>query len=255
MHRTIQDVLWLLPAVLQLGIVASILHKRLVREYPAFWCYLVLELLRTAVLFGIGNDNAHYATYFYSYWRTEVVSCLLEFAAIVEIFNKAFAKHLGLQRWGTFLLRTSLIVLVVIAVIVALRSPGSDANRMVAGILILKQAASFVQFGLIGALFAFVFGFGLPWSSYTIGIATGFAVEGAAEVVALAVRTHYGRIANAVLVWTVLAAGFSQVLVWAIYFLHRGPSRALRGLSMKSSNILYSEMDRITGAVRTVLER
>lgn len=255
MHRTIQDVLWLLPAILQLCIAASMLQKRLVREYPAFWSYLILEFVRAIVLFTIGNDRAHYATYFYAFWRTEIVSCLLGFAAVVEVFRKAFAKRLGLQRWGTPLLRTSLIVLVVIAVIVALRSPGSDANRMVAGILILKQAASFVQFGLIGALFAFVFGFGLPWSSYTIGIATGFAVEGAAEVVALAVRTHYGRIANAVLIWTLLAAGFCQVLVWSIYFLHRGPSRALRGLSVKSSNILYSEMDRITGAVRTVLER
>lgn len=255
MHRTIQDILWLFPAILQLSIVVSMLHKRLVREFPAFWSYLVLELLRTAILFGIGNDKAHYATYFYTFWRTEVVSCLLEFAAIVEIFRKAFAKRLGLQKWGMFLLRTSLIVLVVIAVIVAIHSPGSDANPMVAGILILQQAASFVQFGLVGALFAFVFGLGLPWSSYTIGIATGFAVEGAAEVVAWTVRTHYGRIANAVLVWTILAAGFCQVLVWTIYFLQGGPSRPARGDLTTGSNILYSEMDRITGAVRTVLER
>ena len=255
MHRTIQDVLWLLPAILQLGIVASMLHKRLVREFPAFWCYLVLELLRTAVLFAIGNDRAHYATYFYTFWRTEVVSCLLEFAVIIEIFHKAFAKHLGLQRRGTSLLQLSLIVLIVIAVIVALRSPGGDANRMVAGILILKQAESFLRLGLIGALFSFVFIFGLRWSNYAVGIATGLAVEGAAEVVVWAVRTHYGRVANRMAMWTLLGAGCFQTLLWATYFFRRQENRVAGDVPAATSKMLLSEIERVNGAVRAVLER
>jgi hypothetical protein len=258
MHRTIQDVLWLAPAALQLVIVGNMIRKNLVREYPAFCGYLILEFLRTALLFAIGNDDAHYSRYFYTYWRSEVIVCLVGFGVIVEIFRKSFSKRLGLEQWGTAILRLSVLALVVLALIVAAQSTGSDASKLVAGILVLKRAESCVRVGLIAALFIFVLVLGLPWSSYTVGIATGFAVQGAAEVVVLAVRTQYGRAANRAAFWSLLVAGFSQVFVWAVYFLRPKTVWSQKTASAEHSSFIFTvpaEIDRLNETVEALLER
>jgi hypothetical protein len=258
MHRTTQDVLWLAPAALQLVIVGNLIRKNLVREHPAFCSYLILELLRTALLFAIGNDDAHYARYFYAYWRSEFIVCLVGFGVIVEIFGKAFSKRLGLDQWGTSILRLSVLVLVMLALIVAARSTGSDASRLVAGILLLKRAESCVRVGLIAALFIFVFLLGLPWSSYTVGIASGLAVQGAAEVVVLAVRTQYGRAANRAALWGLLVAGFSQTFVWALYFLRPKSVWSQQTASGEHSGFIPTvpaEIDRLNETVKALLER
>lgn len=258
MDRTIQDVLWLAPAALQLAVVANMIRKNLVREYPVFCSYLILDFLRTALLFAIGNDDAHYADYFYAYWRSEVIVCLVGFGVIVEIFRKAFSKRLGLEQWGTSILRLSVLALVVLALIVAARSTGSDASKLVAGILVLKRAESCVRVGLIAALFIFVFLLGLPWSNYTVGIATGFAVQGTAEVAVLAVRTQYGRAVNHAALWSLLVAGFSQTLVWAVYFLRPKTlwsQKTASGEHPIFNSTVPAEIDRLDETVEALLER
>src|SRR5579864_1110693 len=136
MHRTLQDILWLVPAILELAIAVQMLCAGLAREYPAFWSYLIFGFLRTTLLFSIGNDNAHYAGYFYAFWESEIINCLLGFLVIVEIFRKAFAKRLGLHRQGTAMLQFSVVVLLVFALWIARESPRADPNHLLSGVLI-----------------------------------------------------------------------------------------------------------------------
>lgn len=258
MHRILQDVLWLAPAVLEFVIVVSMFKRGLAREYPVFWSYLVFIILRTVLLFGIGNDRSHYAKYFYAYWITEVISCLLGFFVLAEIFSKAFAKRLGLQKYGTAIFRFTLIALIAAAPLVASLSTGSDSSKVMAAMVSLKRAESLVQAGLVAALFVFVFVLGLPCASSTIGIAAGFAIQGAAEIAAWAARAHYGRMANRAVTWSVLTAGFCQVLVWAAYLLRRQSAFVGRSAFEETSNNLSTataELERINEQVGILLER
>ena len=112
---------------------------------------------------------------------------------------------MGLGSWGASLFRFSLLGLIAVAVLMARASPGSDASKLMAGILVLKRVESFVRLGLLGALFLFVVVLGLPWGHQALGIAAGFALYGAIELAALLLRSHYRRAAigpgNGVALW------------------------------------------------------
>src|SRR5437588_2817130 len=149
MHWTLKDILWLAPAILKLFIAAVMFWQESWREYRVFWSYLLSEVLRTALLFTIGNGKAHYFIYFYAYWITEFLISILGFFVVAEVFRQAFSKRLGLGKWGSTLFWLTLLFLAVFAVLTANATPGSDSSKLIAGILVLKRAESLVRLGLI----------------------------------------------------------------------------------------------------------
>ena len=218
MHWILQDALWLAPVVLEIAVASAVFYRGAWKVYPIFSGYLIAEIVRAGVLFGIGSDIAHYASYFYTYWVSECFVCLVGFFVVAEVFRSAFAKRVGLDHWGSLLFRASLLVLIAVAILQAGKAPGSDANRLMAGILVLKRAESLVRLGLIIALFLFVLVLGLSWTNRAIGIAAGFAFYGVLEFLALTFRTHFGHSANGLLKWSSTIAALCQQLIWVAYF-------------------------------------
>ena len=127
-----------------------------------------------------------------------------------------------------------------------------DPNTLVDRIMILNRVQTLVQTGLIAALIVFVSILGLPWTNYTVGVAVGLALDGAAEVVISAVRARYGRLANGVLTWGGQVAGLCQVLVWAMYFFRRKEASAWSEHPSVVSTPL--EIDRLNEIAETLLE-
>lgn len=256
MHWTIQGTLWLAPAILELAIAVTMFRRRLWREYPLFWSYLLAEVIRTAVLFGIGTNDGHYSRYFYTYWITECFVCLLGFFVVAEVFRGAFARRLGLWKWGSALFLFALLGLIVLALLAASAAPGNDSSKLVAAILVLKRAESLVRLGLVVALFLFVLILGLPWSNHKVGIAAGFAIYGIVELAVLVFRSQHGRAANRAWAWSIPAVSFCQKLVWAAYFM-RGRNQEPSGGSHPPSTPAERaiDLDRMNEAVGVLLER
>jgi len=251
---TLQGALWLLGFLLELILAIAIFRRGLQKEYPLFSSYLVLELIRTIVLAGIGR---HHPPYFYAYWISECVVSIFSFLVVEEIFRKAFERRLGLQKLGTALFRYSLLALVVAAVVVAGLAPGNDADKLVAAIVVLKGAQSLVRIGLVASLFAFVFLLGLPWADQVIGIAIGFAVYGAVELAVMVARSHYGSVVNDTWVWSIMSVGICQRLIWIVYFMRRRPLRspALTHERDYSPPLVATEVGKMNDAVESLLER
>lgn len=252
MHWTLQETLWIAGFSLELAIAATVFARRLQRELPLFSCYLVLELIRTAVLFGIHPGRP---LYFYTYWWSEALVAFFGFHVVEEVFRTAFSKHLGLQKLGMKIFRSALLALVVGSVVIAAAAPGNDADKLVAAILVLKRAQSFVRIGLIFALFGFVFLLGVPWTEYLIGIATGFALYGTVELAALALRSHYGVIANRAYVWSIMGANLFQKMMWAFYFMPRRSHPATAGASSEHFSTAAVELEKMNKAVDPLLKR
>lgn len=254
MHWTLQGALWLLGFLLELILAIAIFRRGLQKEYPLFSSYLVLELVRTIVLAGIGR---HHPPYFYAYWISECLVSIFSFLVVEEIFRKAFERRLGLQKLGAALFRYSLLALLVTAVVVAALAPGNDADKLVAAIFVLKGAQSFVRMGLVGLLFAFVFLLGLPWGDYAIGIAVGFAVYGAVELAVIVARSHYGTVANETFVWSIMGVGLCQRLIWIVYFVRRQPPRSSTLTHQKdySPPRVATEVSKMNEVVESLLGR
>jgi hypothetical protein len=252
-HWTLQGTVWTIGFVLELAIAVVFFAHRLQREFPVFSCYLVLELIRTTVLLAIRPGRPQY---FYTYWLSEVLVALFGFLVVEEVFRKAFSKHLGLQQLGTNIFRSALIALVICSVLVAAAAPGNDSDKLVAAILVLKRAQSFVRIGLVFSLFGLVFLLGIPWSGYVVGIATGFALYGTVELATVALRSHFGVVANQGYVWSIMGANLCQKLVWGFYFLR---AKAQSPSDLPSSRDHHSpaaaELEKMNEAVETFLRR
>jgi len=247
---------WLVPATLEAAIAGQMFRRGLWKQYPIFWSYLLSDILRTLVLFAIGDGNAHYSTYFYTYWVSECFACLLGFFVVGEVFRSAFSKRLGLREWGRAIFRVSLLGLVGLALLAARAAPGNDSSKLVAAMLVLKRAESLVRLGLVAALLIFVFILGLPWKSPDIGIAAGFAVHGMVELAALAIRSHYGPAANRTFRWSITGAEFCQGFVWAAYLLRKSHSPPTGGSGPPSHPPdAVSNLASMNEAVGILLER
>ena len=218
---------------------------------------MVSEVARTALLFSIGNDKAHYAAYFWAYWVTEFLICLLGFFVVAEVFDRAFSERLGLRQWGSSVFWLTLLFLMVAALFTANNAHGSDSSKLVAGIVVLKRAESLVRLGLIAAVTAFVFLLGLPWGNHTVGIAVGLALYGAVELLVLAIRVHYGPAANQAAMWTLMIAGLCENLTWAAYFFPRSLSQfhATPNSASDRSSAASARVKRAEEAVKILLER
>lgn len=231
MHWTLQNILWASSWLLEISVATMMFLRGSWREYRIFWSYLVSEVLRTGLLLSISTDAAHYRTYFYSYWISELLICLLGFFVIREVFGSAFSGQLGLKQWGDRIFLWSLIALLAIACFSAANEHGGDSSRLLAAILVLKWAESFVRLGVLAALFISVLLLGLPWRHHAIGIAAGFAFYGSVELAMLAGRLHFGKRFNLYLIWMVMIAGLLENVIWAVYFVPAAHSKALGSAS------------------------
>ena len=227
MPTTLKYVLWLTPAGLESVIVVAMLYRKLWRDLPIFFSYLIFEIGRTVFLFVERNDPW---VYFYGYWVTEALGCFAALCVFKELFNHTFQKHLGLRKLGDVLFQWSILILIVMAVLIAWLSPGTERNKLMVGIFVLKRAVTFVQAGLLALLFLFVFAFGLVlvWQHYVVGITLGFGVYGAVELFAIVMRMRYGHKVQDLYNVMMMTINNICVMTWAAYFLIPVPKKIER---------------------------
>jgi len=225
MHlTTLRLTLWLAPTIVEGVILMAMLYRKLWRDLPIFFSYLIFTISRSCFLFLL-RDNP--LKYFYAYWVTEAMGCFAVLCVIKELFDNAFQQHLGLRHLGNVLFRWSIAVLVVVAVIVTWMSPGGDTKRIMAGIIAVKRTVTFVESGLLGFLFLFAFTLGLGWQHYATGICLGFGVYGVVELAAITVRAIYGEPALGIFNWAIMTVNNCCVFIWATYFLLPQPKQAV----------------------------
>src|SRR5947209_5053038 len=91
--------IWLGGLVVQTGAGLIMLRKRLFRELPVFFGYTVFHVVRSICLLAI-RQNWSLTTYSYAYWSAEVISAMMGFAVIYEVFAKVLDPYAGLRRLG-----------------------------------------------------------------------------------------------------------------------------------------------------------
>ena len=225
MHlTTLQLTLWLAPTIVESVIVMAMLYRKLWRSLPIFFSYLIFTISGTCFLF---LERGNPIKYFYAYWVKQALGSLAVLWVIKELFDNAFQQQLGLRQLGNVLFRWSIAVLVVAAVIVAWMSPGGDTARLMAGIIAAKRTVTFVESGLLGFLFLFVFTMGLGWQHYATGVCLGFGISGVVELAAITVRAIYGEPALGIFNWAIMTVNNCCVFIWATYFLLPQPKQAV----------------------------
>lgn len=194
-------------------------RRRLYGKFPAFFAYLITEIVMFSICFPIYKSGS-YRAFFYAYWTLSVVSLLVGFLVIHEIFSDIFRPFHALKDMGTVLFTWAGLVMLMVAAVVAAASPPAQ-SPIVQAVLTLQRCVRVTQCGLILFLLVFSKYLGVSRRQQSFGFALGF---GGFAVVELAVVALYasGRIAENAAALINMAAYSLAVVVWLGYCLAKG---------------------------------
>lgn len=174
--------IWVIQAITQAAIVVILYRRRLHKEFPAFFVYMVAQLLTFCVQFPVykyGDGTA----YFEVYWVATAVDLILAFKIIHEIFLEVFKPYHALQDLGTALFKWAALVMVLLsAVLISFNSSWQDP--LITSIFTVQRCVRVVQCGLVVFLLAFSRSLQVGWRRLSFGIAFGFGVIAGGELLA-----------------------------------------------------------------------
>src|SRR5713226_5650467 len=221
--------LWMAHPALQLSVAAVMFRRKLHREFPVFFAYIVFQILIFSFLFPIyrlGNP----AYYFYSYWVCAGISLALGFKVIHEIFQDIFRPHHTLKDLGSVLFKWAALVMLLVAGVVLAASPSAN-EPLVRAVLTVQRCVRVIQCGLVLFLLFFSKYLGVSWRQRSFGIALGFGGFASIELGASALY-YCGKISQTTLSLANMVAYNCAILIWLGYGLAKAPSKQVSRLLM-----------------------
>jgi len=206
--------LWIAHPVLEVVLAAVIWRRKLYRVYPFFFSYLVSEVVLFLVLFA---NQKNYDRYFYLYWFGAGISALFGFKVIHEVFVDVLRPFHALRDFSSMLVRWAGLVVMLIAVLAAMSGAGTGFNRITAGLLSLERSVRVMQCGMILFLLMFSRYLGISRRHRSFGVALGFGIFAAAELLAFGLRVS-GIMNPTALSLAIMASYDVAVIAWLGYF-------------------------------------
>lgn len=222
MYPKLQLALWMAHPVLELSLALLMVLRGLHRKFPVFFSYIVFQVASFAVLFPL-QRYGHVIAYFYGYWISAMISLVLGFKVIHEVFLDVFRPFHTLRDLGTVLFKWAALVMIFVAIVVAVASP-TGHSPLVQAVTTLQRCVRTIQCGLVLFLLFFSRYLGVSWRQYTFGLALGF---GGYAIVELGANALYfgGQISTP---WVALLNTMtyaSALLVWVGYVFLKVPAR------------------------------
>lgn len=180
--------LWFAAPVFQLAAIYFMVKRGLRVKFPYFFQYTVFQVLNFAVLFVVYHASP--ANYFYVYWATSVLSVVLGFTVIHEVFMYCIRPYTGLRDLSTNLFRWAAGLMVVVSVLVGFSGNGSSTAHIGEAIVNVERCIRLMQCGLLLFVLACSNALGISWRNFAVGIALGFGFFASTDLVVYSVRTH-----------------------------------------------------------------
>ena len=211
-----QLALWVIQPIIQATIATVIYRRKLHKEFPAFFTYIVVQIPIFCVqlpVYFCGGQNL----YFDVFWTTAALNLVLAFRIIHEIFLDVFKPYHALKDLGTALFKWAAIIMVLVSIVLISVSPSWE-DPLANSILIVQRCVQVVQCGLVIFLLAFCGNLGVNWRRLTFGIALGFGVISGSQLLTTALYSGHRMQVPAVQV-VVLATYNVGMLVLLFYSL------------------------------------
>jgi len=175
--------LWCAHPVLQSVVVVAIWRRKLQKQFPAFFSYLICQIVFFALIFPF---RSHYTWFFWVYWVGAAVNVVMSFMIIHEIFVDVFRPYHTLKDLGTVIFKWAGVVMLLVSIVVAF-SNSADRGWLMHALLTLQRSVRLVQFGLVLFLLLFARFLGVSKRQFSFGIALGFGFMAGVELLLLAI--------------------------------------------------------------------
>jgi hypothetical protein len=210
-------VLWLAAPSLQLGILVFMHRRKLHQVFTFFFTYTAFQVLSFLVSFTVFQVSPH--NYFFVYWTSSALSIMLGFAVIHEVFSYAIRPYVGLRDLGNVLFRWAALLLVLLGGLVAMSTTAMDAKHLMSAIVDVERGVRLMQCGLLLFIFVCSSYLGLTWKNFASGIALGYGIFAATDLLNYSLRAQLGPSWNSTLSMVTSAAYNVSVLTWFAYTL------------------------------------
>jgi hypothetical protein len=206
------------------SVAAAVLwHRKLHKQFPVFFLFLLAQITNFAVLFPLWLMGSR-DVYFYLFWLGEAVNAFLGFKVIHEIFLDVFRPYHTLKDLGTLLFKWAGVVLLLVSVVVAF-SKSSDNNPAMHALTTLQRSVRIVQVGLIFFLLLFARFLGVSRKQFSFGISCGFGLLASVELLLMALHSgEFVTLENLNLIN--MTVYILAIFVWVGYALSRQAVRA-----------------------------
>ena len=224
MLRIVYYLLWITPALV-FAFMAFRMHRQGLRlRYPFFFSYAVFQVLSFSAQFTVYHLWPRSDLYFYEYWVGAALSIGISFAVIYEVFVEVFRPFEGLRDLGRVLFRWAVFVLVLAAALMTLtgNTPGVFVTKVVVA---MERSVRVMQCGMVLLMILCSPYLGLRRRNHIFGIATGFGVLAAIDLIAVAAVSRLGYSAATFFTLARMTAFNFAAVLWTVYLLSPEPAR------------------------------
>jgi hypothetical protein len=223
--RLISSALWLIPIALQAAIAFVMLRRCLFKAFPIFFSYTAFIVARDFILLLLPFTGNLYSTVF---WWGEAAAILLSLGVILEVLWHLIRPYPFL-RFVFKLVWAAAFVATAVALALLRAGPWSS-DQLLESIIFMERSARVLQVGLLIVLISLMSRLGLTWQHYSLGIAAGFGIYSALDLVLLELRAHLHAVTDTAFVLMRSAAYNLAVVIWAFYFFRPQSLKPVGGL-------------------------
>jgi hypothetical protein len=206
---------WILGPILQVLLIVFMVRRSFQNAFPRFFSYILFQLVKSGILalfYHFRSDD-----YFYAYWTGNAISVFLGVMVMDEIWSQLFAPFRAIQSVGTIIFRWACVVLFCVALVMAISTQAEAADRFVAAVFNFDRTMRLMQCGLAVLLLFFSRVLRSFSRQQVFGIAFGFGLFAAIELVLVSILTAYGTRHIAAISLTKSLAYNAVTLMWVFY--------------------------------------
>ena len=216
MHlRTIDYVIWWTTPVVMTMVAIAMYRRRLYREFPVFFNYVILQILSFGVDFGLSNSPN---LYYYAFWTTTAVCIAVSFAVLLEIFKDVFRPYEALRDLSVILFRWCALVVLLVAgmwAVTSWRDTGMDNVQN--AIYLVGRCVRMVQCALVFFMLLFSEHLGISRRNIVFGISIGLGFYAAVNMLVMTALGHHSVFSNHMLSRINSVAWVTSMLIWLGY--------------------------------------
>lgn len=213
-------VTFLVPPLL-LIVAGVMIYRRLYREFPFFFTYLLVVISADVIRF-ILFQRRMVLPFFYIYWITEAAEVLLAFLVLYEIFLIRLFPGFNITRIYRWLFPAVGIIVLALTAWMFFGAPSTGPSKIVAIIGASTLALSFCQVAFLTFFGGLMLYMSREWRRHELGIAVGFGVYGAVKLfVTLERAKHFYGPVKVEQIPTI--AYLVAVAIWLFYLCRTDP--------------------------------
>jgi hypothetical protein len=188
--RIVYYVLWIAPVAVFVCLAAMMLRRKLQKECPLFFAFVVFQIADFVVAFTAFHVSDR--QYFYAYWTLAGLGIAISFGVLYEVFTGVFRPFADLRELGGALFRWAALVLLLAAVLLMTTTRPLANTPHFTVILNLMRSVEVMQCGLVLLMLLCSSYLGITLRHRIFGIALGFGIIAAVDLVVVAVLSNLG---------------------------------------------------------------